>query len=452
MTTIGLIRIDLVLDSAGGVSAPELGGALDLPLSRRQGRRGSDDPTDGEVWIPPTSLAGSLRAHVGRQAERWFGSNPPEAGRADRGGKLEPSPVRFLGSQTTLPRNPAVRRSTAIDPCRGSALASTLRSREMAPIGTTVSLFLRLDQQGGADDLDEFAHAAATWRPIIGGGRSTGHGRATVTRIAWRRLDLRTTAGLRAWLTAGREGLFPAGAGWEKVRVLTASDHREPELDLRFTIISALHIGAGSETADDGRTRNAIERDGDSPLLPGTAWKGLLRSRCGYILRSCGRPACLAPAQRCCEGCLLCDLFGYTGAGGEAGAPLGRAGRLTTRDSIIDGVVTYRNHVGIDRFTGGARRALLFSDEVVAEGHLPLCLDATDPADRISPARLSPAERGLLLLAIRDLHDGLIGVGHATTRGYGSLQLTKDSAVVLDELAPTHPTGSAVLALLRGEV
>ncbi|HEY6422836.1 MAG TPA: RAMP superfamily CRISPR-associated protein, partial [Pseudonocardiaceae bacterium] len=126
--------------------------------------------------------------------------------------------------------------------------------------------------------------------------------------------------------------------------------------------------------------------------------------------------------------------------------PTGRVGRLATHDSVINGTVTHRDHVGIDRFTGGARRALLFRDEVVAEGSLSLQVHLTNPADR-----LSPAERGLLLHAVRDLHDGLIGVGRAATRGYGSLRLAHDSAAVLDELAPTHPTGSAVLALLRGE-
>jgi len=442
MSTIGLIRVDLVLESAGGVSAPELDAAVDLPLSRRRGTTGD------EVWVPPTSLAGSLRAHTGDQAERWFGSAPPKPGRAGDGRELEPSRVRFLGSQTTTPSDPAVRQSTAIDPCRGSALASTLRSREVAPAGTTVSLFLRLDQWSDTD-LDEFAHIVTTWRPIIGRGRSTGHGRARVTRIAWRRLDMHTKAGLRLWLTAGRDRLFSAEDGWDEVCTPAAPVAPDPELDLRFTIVGALHLGAGTTTSQDGRTRNAIEREGGEPLLPGTAWKGLLRSRCGYILRSCGRTACLAPVAPSCGDCMVCDLFGWTGEGGRAGDPTGHVGQLTIHDSVIDGaVIHHRNHVGIDRFTGGARRALLFSDEVVAEGSLSLRVDVRDGA---SSPRLTPAERGLLLHAMRDLHDGLIGVGRATTRGYGSLRLIDNSAAVLDELAPSHPTGAAVLALLRGE-
>jgi hypothetical protein len=90
MTTIGLVRIDLVFQSAGGVTAPELNAAVDLPLSRRRGR--AEDGSHGdEVWIPPTSLAGSLRAHFGDDAERWFGSAPPVAGSKNNGQPLEPS-------------------------------------------------------------------------------------------------------------------------------------------------------------------------------------------------------------------------------------------------------------------------------------------------------------------------------------------------------------------------
>lgn len=442
MTVIGLVRIDLVLQSAGGVSAPELDTAVDLPLTRRRG----DGQSGDEVWTPPTSLAGSLRAHAGQQSERWFGSAPPNTGRAGDAQQLEPSRVRFLGSKTTLPSAAAVRNSTAIDPGRGSALTSTLRSREVAPAGTTVSLFLRLDQPPGTDDIDEFAELVRTWRPVIGRGRSTGHGQAAVTRVAWRTLSLRTPEGLRLWLTAGRDRLFPDGDEWDETRTPAASRSTRAELDLRFTIRSALHLGAGTTISQDGRTRNAIEREGDKPLIPGTTWKGLLRSRCGYILRSCGRPACLAPAADSCGECLLCDLFGWTGTGGAVGTATGHVGRLITHDSVIDhGAQAHRNHVGIDRFTGGARRALLFSDEVVAEGTVTLRVDVSDQT------ALTPAERGLLLHAVRDLHDGLIGVGHATTRGYGSLRLTDQSATVLDELAPTHPTGAAVLALLREE-
>ena len=443
MTTIGLLRIDLTLDSAGGVTAPEITEtAVGLRLSRDR---------DGQVWTPPSSLAGSLRAHLGPDAGRWLGSDPPEPGRGQKPAPLEPSRVRFLGSRTTPVDDLTVRRSTAIDPVRGAAATATLHSAEMAPAGTQVSVFLRLDRTG-AEELTELSTALAGWQPVIGRGRSTGHGQAHLTRIAWRLVDLRTRDGLRSWLAGGHDALFPAeDDGWDQVLPGDPGPGAGGALELRFTVASALHIGAGSrvitDTEESQGSRAAIVMAGGSAMVPASSWKGLLRARCGYILRSCGRPACLAPAADACGACTLCDLFGYTGRQATPGSPIGHVGRLAFHDSPVRaGVIGHRNHVGIDRFTGGARRAVLFADEVVTAGDVELHITTTDPTDE-----LSPAERGLLLLAVRDLHDGLIGVGHGTTRGYGCLRLAGDSAAVLDELGPDHGTGAATRALLRGE-
>lgn len=439
MTVVGLMRIGLVFDTSGGVSDPHADGAVDLSLHRAR---------DGAVWTPPSSLAGSLRAHLGADAERWLGSRPPRRGDPP----LTPSRLRFLGTDTDLSAEVDIRRSTAIDPRRGAAATGTLRAAQVAPAGTTVTLYLRVDD-ASATELDGLTDLIASWRPVIGRGRSTGHGRARVTEVRWRQIDLATPAGVREWLLSGRAGLFPE-RGWTGGRAVPAPEPVDPYLALRFVIAGALHIGGGRSDRDDPAepdnrdNRAPILTESGSVVIPATTWKGLLRSRCGYILRSCGRPACLPPApkQAACRECMLCELFGWTGTSSRSGEPVGRVGRLATADSPVTGQVTHRNHVGIDRFTGGARRSLLFSDEVVESGEVVLQLSTTDPADR-----LGPAERGLLLLAVRDLHDGLVGVGRATTRGYGSLALAADSVGVLTELEPTHPTGAAVRALLTEE-
>jgi len=438
MTTVGLIQVDLELTSAGGVTAPELNAAVDLPLSRRD---------DGEVWTPPTSLAGSLRAHLAEHATTWLGSDPPRSGRTPDHEQLEASRVRFLGSRTVLPESGvAVRHSTAIDPRRGAAASATLRATQVAPAGTAVTLYLRIDLGvDGNDDLPELIEALASWRPVIGRGRSTGQGLARVTRVASHRIDLNTRAGLRQWLIGRREVLFP-DEGWDAVRIVPAPPAPDAELEMRFLITSALHIGGGKGAHDGEANRSPVMTENGRPILPGTSWKGLLRSRCGYILRSCGRPACLTPAEPSCRECRLCDLFGWTGRHAGPGRPVGRVGRLSIADSVIDGPVGHRNHVGIDRFTGGARRALLFADDVVDSGSLTLRVTMTTRTDQ-----LTAAERGLLLLAIRDLHDGLIGVGRGSTRGYGSLHLSPHDQALLRELDAEHPTGDAVISMLRGE-
>lgn len=463
MRLVGLIRMDLVLDAPGGVTAPEIDAVADLPLRRAP---------DGQVWIPPSSLAGSLRAHFGTRAEEFFGSEPP----AGRGTSvpLRPSPVRFLGTRTALPADQKTqkRASTAVDPVRAAAVAATLRTRELLPTGTMITLYLRYDDRrdlrgddrreprGGQAPLplppyapEEFVELAASWRPRIGRGRSCGHGTASLRRVAYRSLDLNQAADLKAWLAAGRDELFPdEDESWQYVRS-PARAHDSPVLRLDFVTVDALHIGAGSTTGPA-----SVLTSGGPPIIPASTWKGLLRARCGYILRSCGQPACLVPhrcGQPCshlvegspepaCRTCRLCFLFGWSGDSGQPGQPVGRLGALTFHDSEIDGVAGHRHHIGIDRFTGGVRPQLLFTDEVITDGRFTLRITMTRPGD------IDLADRGLLLLAIRDLNDGLIGIGKSTTRGYGTVRLADGGHSIRAELAPGHDTGAAVLMLLRG--
>jgi CRISPR/Cas system CSM-associated protein Csm3 (group 7 of RAMP superfamily) len=413
---ITLLRVTLTLTTAGGVTAPQTDDPIKLPLAREPEHRG------GRPYIPPTSLAGGLRAHLGEDADLYLG---PAVEQAD----LRPSPVRVLGSEVTMPEGtlPTVVRSTAIDPERGAARAGTLRSQDLLPGGTTVRCFLRCDDPALADEL---TRRLQTWQPVIGRGRTTGRGRAAVSEIAVRVLDLGTRDGLAAWLLHGRDGLFPAGPK-AYTRVLSGLPIApDPVLRLEFVVQDALAVGSGAGT---------VFRLGNVASVPGSAWKGVLRSRCTYILRSCGVLDCDPDAP--CGGCPVCRLFGYTRRGAAPGEPTGAAGLLEFSDATIrGGTVRTRNHVAIDRFTGGARTGLLFTHEAVVGG--------TVTAEIHTRAPLDAADRGLLLLAARDIHDGLVGIGGHTTRGFGTLRLDDTSRPLLEELRPDHPVGAATLTLL----
>jgi CRISPR/Cas system CSM-associated protein Csm3 (group 7 of RAMP superfamily) len=93
-----------------------------------------------------------------------------------------------------------------------------------------------------------------------------------------------------------------------------------------------------------------------------------------------------------------------------------------------------RTHVALDRVTGGAREKLLYAQQVVVAGHFRL---------RIEPLRpLTEVELALLRTCVADLHDGLIGIGAATTRGLGTVRVRDDA------WAP--PDLSALAALVTG--
>jgi CRISPR/Cas system CSM-associated protein Csm3 (group 7 of RAMP superfamily) len=101
---------------------------------------------------------------------------------------------------------------------------------------------------------------------------------------------------------------------------------------------------------------------------------------------------------------------------------------------IDDAVCEVRTHVALDRVTGGARDRLLYAQQVVVAGHFRLCVQ--------SLCSLTEVEVALLRACVADLHDGLVGLGAATTRGLGTVRVRDDA------WAP--PDVSALAGLVTG--
>lgn len=424
-----LLRLDLELVTPGGVAAPESLAdhdvGIDLPLSR-----------DGwnQPYVPATSLAGSLRAcalRLGRDPDQLFGyvrqTLDPATGKFVT--ETAASPARFLGTTLTLPdtAEPTSRTRNVIDRKRGATAPTLLWRGELLPAGTRVTCYLRLDDPGL---LVELLAVVAAWQPHIGAGRSVGRGQARLIQVRRRTIDLTTAPGLRAWLTGGGHALF-ADADTTPVDLPVT----EPEAEVlrsEWEIVDGLHIGTGKrdEAAITGAERASapalLLRSAGTPCVPGSTWKGILRSRCEYILRSLGVRACHSsdPENRCHAEpvCLACRTFGWTGRDDEAPGPgeaksVGHRSRLLFADSLItDARVVIRQHVALDRMTGGARDGQLFAHEVAEAGRLILEITIADD--------LEPAARALLTLALADLHDGYLAVGAASTRGIGTLHRT----------------------------
>ena len=134
----------------------------------------------------------------------------------------------------------------------------------------------------------------------------------------------------------------------------------------------------------------------NTPYIPGSSWKGVFRHRVDFILDVVGA----TDLQR--DG-IAAALFGSQQHG---------RGLLTFGDSPIKDTQTQpRTHVAIDRFTGGARDGSLFTLDSVPRG-------STFTLHIGGAAAIGPVEN-LLNHVIRDLSEGVIGVGGHGSRGYG---------------------------------
>jgi CRISPR-associated RAMP protein (TIGR02581 family) len=183
------------------------------------------------------------------------------------------------------------------------------------------------------------------------------------------------------------------------------------------------------------------------PVLPGSSLKGVVRSHCERIARSLGLWCCnlfdtsisedekqkqvdLANPEKFCgkkieeridqgeelsgaeryqaRSCRICRLFGSTGIGSrfflsDALPPRGAVAPSTGQ----------RPHVAIDRVLGSVAEGPWY-EEVVEIGRFIATLELRN---------FELWQLGLVALALRDLGEGRIRIGHSKSRGYGRVSL-----------------------------
>ncbi|GGL05139.1 RAMP superfamily CRISPR-associated protein [Mangrovihabitans endophyticus] len=429
-----LVHIALTLRTDGAVAAPETTDQNTAPTDPEADRNRLPAARDGHgrLHTPGTSLAGLLRAHLGEHSTALLGP-PPDTK------SLTTSPLRILGTTTTPPTIDGTtagtiwRGQTAVDRRRAAPAVTTLRTAELLPAGTTIDLYLRLDHPDA--HWPALAEHLTTWQPQIGRGHTTGRGHTDTTTIRYGTLDLDQPDDLHTWLTRGGPDLVRHVATTD----LTVTPEPNATITVDFHVHGELHVGTGDKPAG---TTPALRDGHRRPIIPGTTWKGILRARATWILAHLGITTCATDHQ--CGTCPTCRLFGYTAPPSKTGAT-GRRGHVTFADSPLRQPGNTRparpvphTHVAIDRVTGGAHDGLLYTLETFPAAHTTLTIGCPKP--------LEPWMRALLLLALRDLHDGYLGVGANTTRGYGTLRATDPKALTpttdqLAALAALTPTG-----------
>ncbi|ASU77596.1 DNA repair protein [Actinopolyspora erythraea] len=420
-----LFSLRLRMLTPGGVTAPE---ALYAPQNTVPLRRDHNN----DVHLPGSTLAGSLREHCARYTElhpteklsELFGP-APEANE-----RRAASPVGVLGTLLRSGRETSPAKRTSIDRKRGAAANTELHHTELLATGTEFDVVLRWDRPD--ERLDTFLRALREWRPSIGRGASHGAGKCEVIGLGHRVYDLADSADLLDWIGLTSPEDYPTA------QPCTADAADDRLIDVELRIVDGLHIGTG-ETETDSETereRNpALKRDGEF-LVPGTSLKGVLRSRVEYICRVVGAPTCSGRNREDredhgdCGHCRPCRIFGFSGKEAHT-----RRARIAVHDSTVtEPVKEWRQHVAIDRFTGGARPKLLYTDEVVTAGRFRLRIDELEPLDEPEPAGSSDSvadrtprtgtNRLLLEAALADIHDGLVGIGGRTTAGCGTVRVS----------------------------
>lgn len=210
-------------------------------------------------------------------------------------------------------------------------------------------------------------------------------------------------------------------------------------LELSILPKSPLLIKAGGLSADPSLpdmqfVRTHVADGEDTIYIPGSSFKGVVRSYVERILKTLKEGSSCDPLENPCSNgiareassqdvykgsCMACKIFGNTCL----------KSRIVFTDAYpIDEVVTETRHgVAISRLTQAAVRGALFEFEVVVEGGF---------RGRVQAANFQLWQLGLLTLAFEAMNNGLVKMGFGKNRGFGEVEIKVERAEFTFSKAP----------------
>ncbi len=223
-------------------------------------------------------------------------------------------------------------------------------------------------------------------------------------------------------------------------------DKFESRLSLKGAVetLTAIRIGAGQSTSPVGADLPVVRDVANFPYIPGSSFKGVLRSYVESILRSLKddkRIVCnpTDDDEQCItrkdmevlrekrddqlildKTCWVCQLFGS----------LWYASKLQIRDLHVQkelwfGQYQQRDGVAIDRDTETAADGMLYDFEVVPAG---VVFDFHAIVDNAEPWQL-----GMLYLGLSAFENGELTIGGGSSRGLGVIKLSLNSEYYIDK-------------------
>lgn len=164
-------------------------------------------------------------------------------------------------------------------------------------------------------------------------------------------------------------------------------------------------------------------------IIPGSSLKGVIRSRYEKLAGLFGAACCNILGDGKCgqkpkdwekrpyeerrrdiyqNVCPACKLFGST----EIASRIYIADAYPTRECVIG----ERNGVGINRITGAAQKGVFYDFEVVEDGSFLV---------DITLKNYELYQMALLMFVLKDLDEGYVSLGAATTRGNGRMEVER---------------------------
>jgi CRISPR/Cas system CSM-associated protein Csm3 (group 7 of RAMP superfamily) len=265
------------------------------------------------------------------------------------------------------------------------------------------SIFQNLEKEKIYDLLYQLLVSLQNERVRVGAKTRRGFGKIRLENVNILHLDMENPGDVQRWIEFDRafastpDTLDVSHFKTDKLLIKKETDIRiTAEFKIPYSILIR-HYGTDPGDADASHLMS-----GENAVIPGTSWNGAVSHAIYNILEE-------MDYETLWQKEIKNDLFG-TEKGKDA-----RASRIAFEESVIHKRISITNYTRnkVDRFTGGVVDSALFDEKPVFGGTTSLC---------ITIKNAEPWEAGLILLALRDLGNGIHTVGGDANIGRGILQ------------------------------
>lgn len=264
----------------------------------------------------------------------------------------------------------------------------------------------------------------------LGAKTRRGFGRLKLENTKVLPLDMETGEDVNAWIDFNWNFNTNNGISYFKKDILTLKSKTVTRILAKFKIPYSLIIRHYNENPSDDDTTHLVSNS--QMVIPGTSWNGVLRHAIYHLLLDVlvhnNNQNELEPGKKFDRfkkiyNDITGDLFGYVNP--DDLETQASASRISIDESTISNgnLISYtRNKV--DRFTGGVVDSALFSEKPVYGGETALNIEVENPGGW---------EIGLLLLALKDIGNGIQPLGGDANIGRGILEREKKEIIKIDE-------------------
>lgn len=435
------------------------------------GGMGSDVDTDlalaingrGNYYIPGTSLAGALRGWMARSLndddiKDLWGDHETEK----RGASFIAIDDAEIESSQSIPIE--IREGVGIDRNTGAAADRFKYNRAILPKGTRFPLSVTLDCQKDEEpkDLWQLLQSLEQGHICIGAAKTRGLGKVELKDLTIHQHNLNDATGIFNTLLNGN-----GAQDWNTIK---ANNHYKPPAQLNLEIAWKPRDPVMVKAEGDGIAVDILPLvsqvdSGVRFVIPGSSIKGVLRAHAERIVRTvCSKPTKESFLEQM-HLSLINEIFG---AASRSEQERGLIGALSIDDcyakpkysmspehwaevenapkesneefsqfkeklrTALKGssrpfrVLQPAIHVAIDRWTGGAADAMLYSilEPIGVEWEkIGIQLDINQ-LQKQDASLLQPVI-ALLLVVLRDFANRKIPIGYGTNRGMGTVEVTE---------------------------